>query len=439
MNRIIAMRSGRELTVNINGKSFFLYFEEDEKSIEAYKKVLEFKQNPTDESVEKLQKFVSPSYRMNFDLNGVLQRNRRGEYFMGNTEYPLPQLILDRFKEHLEHDLPLEPLRNFWTLLMLNDNDQVKSDLFKFMENFKMPITDNGYFIAYKSVAFKGEKDKDLGIFVSQQYVTHKAAGIEISDKNVVKLRENSFQIMDSKELEEYTENAIDVAYDDYVVDHIKEWIQENYPKEYILMEDNRGKQEDFYHAAGCTIPSKEILAERILQSEYPDFEVLGSLEDMFKGISDLFDYESPVFTDWHTRSAHIELGKPVSMPMEEVDRDPNRTCSSGLHVGAPGYVSTFGGYGMKTYILACLVNPMNVGAVPYDYNGQKMRVSEYLPYAVCEFQEGKIMELDTEYFEDDYINFEKELLETKLEELQDEEENEEAMSLIKNRLVTIG
>ena len=74
---------------------------------------------------------------------------------------------------------------------------------------------------------------------------------------------------------------------------------------------------------------------------------VAGNLDEMFNSMNDLGgDVDAPEFTDWHGGSTQIRLGSPVSMPRSSCDSNPNNTCSSGLHVGAPGYVKGFGGSG---------------------------------------------------------------------------------------------
>lgn len=430
-NRVIAMRSGKALTVNVNGQSYYANFETKEESVEAYKEVMSG--DKSNEDIERVKKFMSPSYRCDVDLNGILQKDRMGNYYLGNTQFPLPGLLLERFKEHLEDGITVKPLANFWRLLMLNPNEHVKKDLFRFMEHFRMPITDNGYFIGYKSVAFKGEKDRSLGIFISQQYVNKKAAGRSVEDCFVVESSEQGYyQLMTEKEIEEHNDQLVGLNYDHYVERTIREYLQEKFPSEFVLLGDHRGKQEDFFVAKGNLVPKEEDLKDLILSELAPTIH--GNLGDMFHNLSSMFDYESPVFTDWHTQKSTIELGQPVSMDMKDVDKDPNSSCSTGLHIGTPEYTSSFG-HGERQYILACLVNPMNVGAVPYDYDCQKMRVSEYLPYAICEMEDGQLKELETNYFEEDYINFEKEILETKLEAVDLDEEQE---LLIRERLVIL-
>jgi len=74
-------------------------------------------------------------------------------------------------------------------------------------------------------------------------------------------------------------------------------------------------------------------------------------------------------------------LGKTVSMPRNQVDEDPTRTCSTGLHVASFGYIGHYGGTGTSDVddrLVICKVNPADVVAVPKDYDNQKMRVAKY-------------------------------------------------------------
>lgn len=71
--------------------------------------------------------------------------------------------------------------------------------------------------------------------------------------------------------------------------------------------------------------------------------------------------------------------GQIVEMPREKVNDDPNQTCSYGLHVAATSYLGHFYSTTSGYRVVACKVDPADVVAVPYDYNGAKMRVCKYL------------------------------------------------------------
>jgi hypothetical protein len=93
--------------------------------------------------------------------------------------------------------------------------------------------------------------------------------------------------------------------------------------------------------------------------------------------------------------------GNIVSKPREECDADSSVTCSHGLHVASWGYVQN------SQNIVAVKVDPTDVVSVPYDYNGQKMRVCRYQvlenisgEYTQPRFEESEKVELNREQFE---------------------------------------
>lgn len=85
-------------------------------------------------------------------------------------------------------------------------------------------------------------------------------------------------------------------------------------------------------------------------------------------------------FKDKHSRTFDNSPGSVCEMPREQVDDDPTRTCSAGLHVAAWEYASGFGPRKVEVK-----VNPKDVVAVPVDYNGQKMRVCKFEVLKACE------------------------------------------------------
>ena len=66
--------------------------------------------------------------------------------------------------------------------------------------------------------------------------------------------------------------------------------------------------------------------------------------------------------------------GKYVWVPRNQVDEDPDRTCSQGLHVCSWDYLRHYRG----DKVVVCKVDPASVVAVPKDYNNAKMRVCAY-------------------------------------------------------------
>jgi len=78
-------------------------------------------------------------------------------------------------------------------------------------------------------------------------------------------------------------------------------------------------------------------------------------------------------YTDGHTGKVDNRPGVVNKMARNKVSDDPRTPCHYGFHVGAYGYAGTFS---QRTVI--CKVDPEHVVCVPYDHNGEKMRVCEY-------------------------------------------------------------
>jgi len=135
-----------------------------------------------------------------------------------------------------------------------------------------------------------------------------------------------------------------------------------------------------------------------------PCTKSLGSLQDLFNRIHEQSLEGRTVYTDKHSRSMDIKLGVPVFKPREQCDPNIHNECSYGLHVGSFKYVRHFGS-GNDT-VFACLVNPMNVVALP-NYDNSKIRVCEYYPYAVMNTGNANDWEeLPSAFFEGEYTPY---------------------------------
>ncbi len=82
-------------------------------------------------------------------------------------------------------------------------------------------------------------------------------------------------------------------------------------------------------------------------------------------------------FLDIHSGKFDNSPGKVLSMPRNQVNEDPNQTCSFGLHVANWDYAANKYGSPSDT-MLEVEVNPADVVAIPIDYNESKMRCAGY-------------------------------------------------------------
>ena len=178
------------------------------------------------------------------------------------------------------------------------------------------------------------------------------------------------------------------------------------------------------------------------IEEETKDIEVLGTLDEMVKNIKEIEEENKSTYTDKYSHTMKIRLGESVVMPRRDCNGDPKKECSYGLHVGATKYVENFidayitrRSVSNESPVLVCLVNPMNVVAVP-EYDNSKMRVSEYFPFAkgtVESFENDHTIKIvEQKYFSNDYRNIEKTKLEELLESIKkDEEVRETAQNVV--------
>lgn len=127
------------------------------------------------------------------------------------------------------------------------------------------------------------------------------------------------------------------------------------------------------------------------------------------------------VYKDCYTGRMRIRIGEVITMPRDKCDSDPNSSCSRGLH-----QKSSIHDYAGGSVQMVCLVNPMDVVAVP-THDTSKFRCCAYLPigYADKCDEDGRIRELDYGTFDYEYAKYTAEelnymLKEASIKEMQD-------------------
>ena len=80
-------------------------------------------------------------------------------------------------------------------------------------------------------------------------------------------------------------------------------------------------------------------------------------------------------FKDIHSNTFDNSVGAVVEMPRDEVDDDPENTCSRGLHVAAASYIPQYGRKEYQHRVVQVLINPKDFVSIPVDYNFAKARV----------------------------------------------------------------
>lgn len=82
-------------------------------------------------------------------------------------------------------------------------------------------------------------------------------------------------------------------------------------------------------------------------------------------------------FRDFRTGDFDNSIGSVVEMDRKDVDPDPTRTCSKGLHAANWDYVHNHY-YPGQGRIVVMKINPADVVSIPNDYNDSKMRVCKF-------------------------------------------------------------
>lgn len=118
---------------------------------------------------------------------------------------------------------------------------------------------------------------------------------------------------------------------------------------------------------------------------EYADYEVLGILKDLYAGIADM---EENRYTDDHTGTMDIRIGKAVKMNPDKCHWDTVDCGNGGLH-----WTLDLNYYGCGDTDIMILVNPAKVVGL----GSNKGRAYEYLPLCVIDrYEISRMMEEGT-------------------------------------------
>lgn len=343
---------------------------------------IEYKNEPTEENEDAVRKHLSPitltSFSDNFDID------QDENLYLKGTKIALPEEMSELIAAYATKNYPVEPLINFWKLCLINPNKEARDGFYHYVKNHGVVITDNGYAVLYKAVNVKGDYDK------------------QTSDTSSSKSRWVNTEYLRIKGMKKSPKN---------------------YPVWEVLNLET-GEMELVLSTHKGEFPP--------LGEEYDDTTVLdmGTLQELYERFIEESNHveestdDLTVFKPSH-RGDHgmtIKVGHPVTMPREKCDPNIHNACSYGLHVGSYSYVSSFA-RGMDS-ILAILVSPRDVVALP-EYDRSKIRVCRYYPYAEMDRDdEGNWTELESEYFEEDFIQYEIDELESQLEDLRQAEED---------------
>jgi len=366
MKKVDGMRIGNVVNFSIDGKLQKKVCSSDNNNNEAkelFAAVLLAKEDPSDANIRSIRMLLNERTRVAL-MAGLETDLDTGLVFLEGFNTPIPDALVEIIKDYHENNYPLQSIKNFWKLLMANPDERVRTDLFDFIKTHDFVLTEEGYMLVYKAVAYAS---------ISEPEAEPKNAGLdEFVSNQWLKIK--------------------------------KDW--KCSPNKYTVYE--KFEEEGYFITKNETFNAWDLEALNI--------RGLGKVGDLYAELvlnananTEPNEPQVTMYTDKHTHKMQIQLGVPVKQARKDCDANPKQDCSNGLHCGATKYVENFAN--SSDAILVCLVNPMNVVAVP-EHDNSKFRTSEYYPLAKATYINKKIEIVEQPFFECDYVCHEKQALE---------------------------
>jgi len=170
MKNIQAIKVGNVVNISIDGKLHKKNCGNPKEADELFRLVLTAKENPSEANLKAIRLYLNERTRIAL-MAGLEADNESGEVFLAGFSTPIPDDLVQVIKEYHENGYPLDAIVNFWKLLMINPDKRVRTDLFDFIRTHDFVLTDTGYMVVYKAVAYKQKQENDLAEFVTNQYL----------------------------------------------------------------------------------------------------------------------------------------------------------------------------------------------------------------------------------------------------------------------------
>jgi hypothetical protein len=323
---------------------------------------------------------------------------KKGSLYLKGINRSIPPLMVEEFLEIIGsysyngmadidemnalviEDEEYQALKRFFMWCCLNPRAEVADKLYNFLKNNSFKITKQGFFVALRNVVTL-HGSTELVHFVSNAYNKVKAVWKKKPDDYFVFL-ENGEYTMVHKSVFEELEPCTFCDGSGYVPYHEEDDSFEGY--------------NDCYNGDNVECPecSGSGTVYKNCESQYG--EEIGNLTELYL---DLPNRAENRFTDAHTRTFDIRIGRPVNMPMEQCRWNTDDCGAEGLHFTSDEihYV----GCGDTSVLV--LINPMKVVGI----GESKGRCYEYLPIMTVPREEATEilhdLDFDTLQLDDSY------------------------------------
>ena len=277
---------------------------------------------------------------------------KNGSLYLKGISRSLPPLLVEEFLEVVGRNFGTDndefiALQRFFMWCCLNPRAEVADKLFNFLKKNAFGITKQGFFVALRNVVTL-HGSTELVHFVSNAYNKVKAVWKKKPDDYLVFLQNGEYKMV-AKSIFEELEPCI-------------------YCDGSGTIPESECDGEDEYDYSGeCPECSGSGTIYKHEESQYG--EEIGNLTELYL---DLPNRAENRFTDAHTKTFDIRIGRPVNMPMDKCRWNTDDCGAEGLHFTSDEihYV----GCGDTSVIV--LINPMKVVGI----GESKGRCYEYLP-----------------------------------------------------------
>jgi len=293
---------------------------------------------------------------------------------------------IDEVNELIQEDEEYQSLKRFFMWCCLNPRAEVADKLYNFLKKNSFRITKQGFFVALRNVVTL-HGSTELVQFISNAYNKTKAVWKKNPADYFVFLQpDGTYKMVHRDAL--YRSEMVECSYCDG----------------YKFVPDEDNEEENI------ECPECDGAGEYEEMTSVDHGENLGNLTDLYL---DLPNRAENRFTDAHTRTFDIRIGRPVNMPMENCRWNTDDCGAEGLHFTSDEihYV----GCGDTSVLV--LINPMKVVGI----GESKGRCYEYLPIMTVPREEATEilhdLDFDTMELDESYAVRELENLSTKARE----------------------
>lgn len=281
-----------------------------------------------------------------------------GSVYLKGISRSLPPLLVEEFIAIIGKDPytysytssdEFQGLKRFFMWCCLNPRAEVSDKLFTFLKKNSFKITKQGFFVALRNIVTL-HGSTELVHFVSNAYNKVKAVWKKKPDDYTVFLQKDGTYKL--------------VSNDNLTIEKISRCEICEGEGTFASSKDDEEAFDDDYTCPECNGEGEYIDTETINHGEN-----LGGLTDLYL---DLPNRSENRFTDAHTKTFDIRIGRPVNMPMEKCRWNTDDCGAEGLHFTSDEihYV----GCGDTSVLI--LINPMKVVGI----GESKGRCYEYLP-----------------------------------------------------------